>query len=828
MSKIQLKRIVLQNKRNSSRIISKDNIPLKTFRTQNVNGNYSYNISDKKHIKLSNKNELNYDLENKENYFLENIKDNDKNKSKENNLYLSIKKNNNEFNKTIKNNTNKNLKNSKIFYMKKNQNKNSVFNLLNSNRNNNYNNYNNEIYRNNKISDNFIKAYADNKNYYTYNLVPNMINKHILHKSNTYNLFDVKKRKEKEKQQKINKSNHKCNLSLKRNYLLPNNYSDKKTLILDLDETLIHSSNLPFKIKDDITIKIKSLNNNIQNNNNQYVIHVLKRPFVGIFLSIVCEIFEVVVFTAGIPEYANPILNEIDSEKKIKYRLFRDHCVKIDKDKYIKNLNYLGRDLRNVIIIDNNPISYTLNIDNGLPISSWETDQKDNELIKLIPLLQFLSKKNISDVRPIINRIVNNNFINYDEVNKIINNKNSTIYLYEKDNINNSNDKIHFDSNLGRVIQNKYMIKSSNKSNKKTFNLMKQKYNININNNYLNNCINNNKKLLKNFLFKKKEYESLIKKKKSLSSNYTRTNSEKRYYNKISFYDEKEQKNNTVINKNFNFNLPESYLIMKKNNDNYTNYIKMKINYNENKQNIYRINKKENKIPTPNYFKYLNYKDRKSIKDTNKSNYLKDNSNNLLINNYSDYRFNINRNILNDKNKIPKIKKLLYHKLLKNDIYKLEDNNNNKNNITLFFNNTNKSKNKYQVNKNLQKLLFLKKNDKSLRENNFKSNYSLENYLNNRLKLNILDNNLNNYINNLKIKNSKKLLSELKGVVLSKTNRTLRENNSMFMNRYINNFDINKTLRESYSEREIKHNITFFNDRKRTKDNIDIFNGYKI
>ena len=48
------------------------------------------------------------------------------------------------------------------------------------------------------------------------------------------------------------------------------------------------------------------------------------------------------------------------------------------------------------------------------------------------------------------------------------------------------------------------MIKSSNKSNKKTFNLMKQKYNININNNYLNNCINNNKKLLKNFLFKKK------------------------------------------------------------------------------------------------------------------------------------------------------------------------------------------------------------------------------------------------------------------------------------------------------------------------------------
>jgi TFIIF-interacting CTD phosphatase-like protein len=59
------------------------------------------------------------------------------------------------------------------------------------------------------------------------------------------------------------------------------------------------------------------------------------------------------VFTASVPEYANVVLKLLDPKKQyIKHRLYRDQCTHIG-DTYVKDLSLLGRDLANVVIIDN-------------------------------------------------------------------------------------------------------------------------------------------------------------------------------------------------------------------------------------------------------------------------------------------------------------------------------------------------------------------------------------------------------------------------------------------------------------------------------------------
>ena len=44
---------------------------------------------------------------------------------------------------------------------------------------------------------------------------------------------------------------------------------------------------------------------------------------------------------------------------------------------YIKDLKKLGRDLKDIIIVDNSPLSYSFNQENGLPILAWFDDKND-------------------------------------------------------------------------------------------------------------------------------------------------------------------------------------------------------------------------------------------------------------------------------------------------------------------------------------------------------------------------------------------------------------------------------------------------------------------
>ena len=123
----------------------------------------------------------------------------------------------------------------------------------------------------------------------------------------------------------------------------------KPCLVLDLDETLVHSSFKPVTGADYIVpVEIDGSNTDV---------YVLKRPWVDYFMEEMGKYYEIVVFTASLSKYADPLLDLLDVGNVIRWRLFREHCYPYQGN-YVKDLTSLGRPMHKTIIIDNSPHSY--------------------------------------------------------------------------------------------------------------------------------------------------------------------------------------------------------------------------------------------------------------------------------------------------------------------------------------------------------------------------------------------------------------------------------------------------------------------------------------
>ena len=159
---------------------------------------------------------------------------------------------------------------------------------------------------------------------------------------------------------------------------------DKKykfTLVLDMDETLVHFF--------------------FTHMNGMFFV----RPYCFDFLNELNNYYEIVTFTAGIKDYADNILNLLDiNDNIIKYRLYRSHVTSAPFSSY-KDLKLLGRDLKKIIIIDNLRENFRLQPDNGLFIKTWTSDVNDTQFKDLLNILKCIAVNNVDDVRPIIQRI---------------------------------------------------------------------------------------------------------------------------------------------------------------------------------------------------------------------------------------------------------------------------------------------------------------------------------------------------------------------------------------------------------------------------------------
>ncbi|KAJ2859432.1 hypothetical protein GGH94_006107 [Coemansia aciculifera] len=162
------------------------------------------------------------------------------------------------------------------------------------------------------------------------------------------------------------------------------------TLVLDLDETLVHCA-LTAVENPDLVFPVEY-------NGFNYDVYCRLRPGYREFLQKASELFEVVVFTASQQVYADRLLNLIDPERRyIRHRLFRDSCVYVNTN-YVKDLGILGRDESKMVLVDNCPQAFAYQQSNGIPIESWYEDKGDRELTHLMGFLETLVGDD--DVRP--------------------------------------------------------------------------------------------------------------------------------------------------------------------------------------------------------------------------------------------------------------------------------------------------------------------------------------------------------------------------------------------------------------------------------------------
>eukprot|EP00118_Oscarella_pearsei_P002455 m.10627 g.10627 ORF g.10627 m.10627 type:complete len:250 (+) comp22498_c0_seq2:176-925(+) len=175
-------------------------------------------------------------------------------------------------------------------------------------------------------------------------------------------------------------------------FLLPEvRDKNKKCLVIDLDETLVHSSFKPVSNADFVVP--------VEIDGTVHQVYVLKRPYVDEFLKRMNELYECVLFTASLAKYADPVTDLLDKYGCFQLRLFREACV-YHRGNYVKDLSRLGRPLKSTIILDNSPASYLFHPDNAVPVASWFDDPEDQELLELIPFFEGLNT--VDDVSKVL------------------------------------------------------------------------------------------------------------------------------------------------------------------------------------------------------------------------------------------------------------------------------------------------------------------------------------------------------------------------------------------------------------------------------------------
>lgn len=112
------------------------------------------------------------------------------------------------------------------------------------------------------------------------------------------------------------------------------------------------------------------------------------------------QYYELIIYTASLSKYADPLMDILDDCRCCSFRLFREHCTFYQGMYYVKDLAELNRNMNEILIIDNSSTAYLFQPDNALPISSWYEDLNDCELYNYVPFLIELSK--VHDVRPIL------------------------------------------------------------------------------------------------------------------------------------------------------------------------------------------------------------------------------------------------------------------------------------------------------------------------------------------------------------------------------------------------------------------------------------------
>lgn len=173
--------------------------------------------------------------------------------------------------------------------------------------------------------------------------------------------------------------------------------SQKLTVVLDLDHTLIYARHT--KIKHDVDESLRTHFIPTQSALNSDGIFVIERPGLLTFLRELNTFCQVMLFTASLQEYALPILGAIDPDGIFFSKaFFREDTTTNIFYRFVKDLTLVGRPLERVVILDDEPGAYSMQPHNGIFAPKFWGNPSDDLLLScVLPLIRKLSA--LEDVR---------------------------------------------------------------------------------------------------------------------------------------------------------------------------------------------------------------------------------------------------------------------------------------------------------------------------------------------------------------------------------------------------------------------------------------------
>ena len=177
----------------------------------------------------------------------------------------------------------------------------------------------------------------------------------------------------------------------------------KKLLILDLDQTLIHSLSNQSDVKEAFKI-------NILNRKEQYYVH--KRRYLSYFITELKRLlnkypqkFKVAIWTAAQRNYATKVMNEIwpNWTNDILFLRTYTHCSILPDGNIVKDMMKLPQGY-DTMLVDDNPLHYTLNTANSFSvwkIKPFHYKMLDSELMDVLQYIKTILENDlIFSVRP--------------------------------------------------------------------------------------------------------------------------------------------------------------------------------------------------------------------------------------------------------------------------------------------------------------------------------------------------------------------------------------------------------------------------------------------
>ncbi len=212
-----------------------------------------------------------------------------------------------------------------------------------------------------------------------------------------------------------NKENdyNQINNSFKNNSMLSNNptLNLKKTQIINQNSYRnsflknINLNQLPTNIKFPLLPIIKNKNYTLIINLDDCLIHnydsnkIIIRNGLKDFLFSLIPYYELISYTNGDENYSNKIISIIDEKEHFfKYNLHKGNSTFLN-EKYYKDFNKLGRNIKKCIIIEDINNNLGRHNDNTILIKSFIKNEKDNILKKLSNILINIVKDDSDDVR---------------------------------------------------------------------------------------------------------------------------------------------------------------------------------------------------------------------------------------------------------------------------------------------------------------------------------------------------------------------------------------------------------------------------------------------